>query len=218
MTTHEPFGQIGRVLIAIALVGCLVGLIVGYGEVGNEPLGDRLPTEDEFAPEPDAYVGERVVVVGTIVETDPVVMEVTYGDDRTTEFVLEGYVAEPSMDSRELVTGDLVDESTIVVVGSETREPWESYYMYGVSAVAVLWVVVRFVRGWRFDRAQLAFVPRATPAVQARPEACVQGHHQRQPQRTIHRERVHETATDDPPTVTTAERNATTTTPGNDDA
>lgn len=218
MTNHEPFGQIGRVLIAIVLCGCLVGLLVGYGSIGDEPIGDRLPTEDEFAPEPEAYVGERVAVVGTIVETDPVVMEVTYGDDQTAEFVLEGYVDDPSMDSRELVTGTLVDESTVAVVGSETREPWESYYMYAVSAVAVCWVVVRFVRGWRFDRDQFAFVPRVLPATRPRPETRVHGQHQRQSQRRTHPEGRKSTATGDPTAVSTVGRDAATVTPGDDDA
>lgn len=213
MTTHEPFGQIGRILIAIALIGCLVGLIVGYGAVGDEPVGDRLPTEDEFAPEPNAYVGERVAVVGTIVETDPVLMEVTYGDDQTAEFVLEGYVAEPSTDSRELVIGDLVDESTVAVVGSESREPWRSYYMYAVSAMAICWVAARFVRGWRFDRLRLAFVPRATPASQPQPET--RGQYQQE----SHSGQRASTTTGGPTQATTVEENtAAVTTTEDDDA
>lgn len=218
MTTHEPCGQIGRALIAIVLIGCLVGLIVGYGAIGDEPIGDRLPTEDEFALEPSAYVGERVAVVGTIVETDPVVMEVTYGDDQTTEFVLEGYVTEPSTESRELVIGDLVDESTIAVVGSESREPWRSYYMYAVSALAVCWVVARFVRGWRFDRTRLAFVPRATPASQPPSQPQQQPKTRAQRQQETHTGQRASTTTGDPTQATTVDKNTAAATTRDDDA
>lgn len=41
-----------------------------------------------------------------------------------------------------------------------TRKPWEGTYMYYISFVASIWVAVRFVQGWQFDREQLAFVPR----------------------------------------------------------
>lgn len=40
------------------------------------------------------------------------------------------------------------------------REPWEAYYMYGVSAVAACWVFKRVCSQWRFDPRTLSVRPR----------------------------------------------------------
>ncbi|MHC3439802.1 hypothetical protein ACYJ1Y_17350 [Natrialbaceae archaeon A-gly3] len=40
------------------------------------------------------------------------------------------------------------------------RDSWETTYMYAVSIVAALWVVVRAVRHWRFDADSFGVVPR----------------------------------------------------------
>lgn len=44
---------------------------------------------------------------------------------------------------------------------SSAREPWERTYMHAVSAVGVVWVVVRTIRTWRIDRERLVLVPRS---------------------------------------------------------
>lgn len=44
---------------------------------------------------------------------------------------------------------------------SSDRAHWEVQYMYGVSALAGAWVLVRLCLGWRFDRRLLGIVPRS---------------------------------------------------------
>ncbi|NGM70335.1 hypothetical protein G6M89_15175 [Natronolimnobius sp. AArcel1] len=164
MNATHTCRQALRALILVALVAVLVGLTAWYGAAGpSDSASSQLPSESEFGPETTAYVGERVSATGTIVDDDPVTLEVEYNDESST-IILEGYTAPATVGSYELVTGTLRDESTIVVVGSEARAPWEAIYMYIVSALAGCWVFVRLARGWRFDRSQLALTPRVEPS------------------------------------------------------
>ncbi|OVE85158.1 hypothetical protein [Natronolimnobius baerhuensis] len=164
--TAETDRQARRLLAILLLGGILSGLFVWYGITGPpDSASAQLPDESEFGPATDEYIGERVAATGTIVDTDPVRLEVEYGDESTT-VVLEGYTAPAEVGSYELVTGTLRDESTIAVVGSEAREPWEATYMYAVSILAICWIVVRLGRGWRFDRDQFALVPRTQTRTQ----------------------------------------------------
>ncbi|ELY43644.1 hypothetical protein [Natronorubrum sulfidifaciens] len=161
----EPYGQSGRVLAAVILGALLVGSLVWVGATAAEPLESQYPDETEVTPEPEAYVGEQVVLGGFVVDTDPVMIATRasgYGqftlvdvDDRLQN--AEGPL-EP--DDRVSAFGTLEDESTLVVERATTRQSSETAYMYLVSAIGGLWVVGRFVRGWRFDRRRLAFVPR----------------------------------------------------------
>lgn len=154
------YGQGRRALAVVVLLGVLFGLLVGYGVTGPpDSASTQLPSESEFGPTTTAYLDERVSATGTIVDDDPVRLEIEYTDESSI-LTLEGYTAPATIGSYELVTGTLRDESTIAVIGSEARAPWETSYMYLVSALAGCWVLVRLVRGWRFDRSQLAVTPR----------------------------------------------------------
>lgn len=170
MPSSEPFGQRGRVLLALVLVVALAGLLVWYGALpSSDPATNHYPDEDHVAPNPDAFVGQSVVLGGHVVATDPVVIEITH-DGTTSEFTIQnanealqtsGAPLEPG--DRVTAFGTLTDASTLEAERSLTREPWELQYMYVVSVLGGLWVAGRFVQGWRFDRGRLAFVPRADP-------------------------------------------------------
>lgn len=169
MPSSEPVGQRGRVLLALVLVVALAGLLVWYGTLAPyDHSVNEYPDETDVAPEPDAYVGQSVVLEGHVVDTEPVVIEITV-DGAASEFTVEnanealrsGGPLEPG--DRVTAFGTLTDASTLEAERSLTREPWELQYMYVVSFLGGLWVAGRFVQGWRFDRGRLAFVPRADP-------------------------------------------------------
>ncbi len=161
----EPYGQSGRVLAAFVLGALLVGSLVWVGATAADPLESPYPDETEVTPEPEAYVGEQVVLGGFVVDTDPVVIATrASGHGRFTlvdaDDHLQNAAGPLDVDDRVDAFGTLEDESTLVVERTTTRQPSETAYMYVVSAIGGLWVVGRFVRGWRFDRSTLAFVPR----------------------------------------------------------
>jgi len=159
MTDDRVAGRYGRAGAFCALLLALAGLLVLGGTVAPDPSANHFPDEDEVAPAPEAYAGERVTVGGTVVETDPAVVRVT-GGGAAAEITLRN--ADESVDPGDSVTasGTLRDGRTLAVDGMFVREPWELRYMYVVSFLGGLWVLARLARQWRFDRSRAAFAPR----------------------------------------------------------
>lgn len=159
MAPSEPLGQSGRLLVAVILLAALLGLSVWFDAVPSSGWREAYHDEDAFGPSPEAFLDERVTAAGTVVDTDPLTLEISHrgGESR---FVVEGYAREVSHGEYVRVMGTLEDESTIRSVRYAPHEPWEDTYMYVVSTIGGLWVVARFFRGWGFDRRRLAFDPR----------------------------------------------------------
>lgn len=165
----EPLGQRGRaVMIGIFMV-VLLGLLFWYGTVTPDPSSNDYPEATDVWPDVNDHIGERIVLRGAVLDTDPVIIGVLY-DGGSTTVVLEN-VNEALLNQEDPLTeGDAVsafgvlrDESTLETERATTRDRWEYWYMYVISFVGGLWVLGRFLRGWRFDRDQLAFVSREHP-------------------------------------------------------
>lgn len=161
----EPYGQRGRILAGVVLVGLLAACSVWAGATTGDLTESRYPDETDVTSEPAAYVGDRVALGGYVVDTDPVVIATRasgYG-----RFTLVDANARLRTDDAPLERGDRVtafgtleDDSTLAVERALTRDPSETRYMFVASALGGLWVVGRFVRHWRVDRTGLAIVPR----------------------------------------------------------
>jgi hypothetical protein len=146
-------------LLLVALCGMLV-----YGGTITPDAGERhYPGNDEVAPEPGAYDGQRVALAGEVVGTDPLRVEVVSDTGASFTLTVQGATAEATEGDSISVFGTLRDGAIIDAERVIVREPWEVTYMYGVSFAAGLWVLARTLRRWRFDAERLAFVPRETP-------------------------------------------------------
>lgn len=62
MASREPFGQRGRLLVAVVLLVALAGLFVWYGALAADQSLSEYPDEDHVGPDPDEYVGQHVVL------------------------------------------------------------------------------------------------------------------------------------------------------------
>ncbi|SEU05088.1 hypothetical protein [Natrinema hispanicum] len=198
----EPYGHRSRVLAGVVLVGLLIACLVWAGATIGDLTETEYPDQADVRSEPAAYVGDQVVLGGTVVATDPVVIATRasgYG-----RFTLEDADARLKTGGAPLERGDrvtafgtLTAESTLAVERALTRDPAETRYMLVVSALGGLLVVGRFVRHWRVDRTALAFVPR---------ERSRGGHPDDGPERRGARAREgradHSATTDDPRTGT----------------
>lgn len=140
---YRRWGQIGLLLVGVFL---LIGSLVGTGMLLAHSGAD-----------------DRIEVRGTVIDTDPV--RIDTGVAPLTVVNAESVTDEP------LAEGDIVDlygtveqPRTVRAIGLVQYRPWEFYYMYGVSVLAALWVLVRIGRGWEFDTEALGFAPRSTDA------------------------------------------------------
>ena len=152
-------GHRGRLLVIVLCLLALGGLTVWYGTLSYDPDRNHFPDNDDVGPDPEAYVGDRVSLGGTVVATDPVTVEAIYGTDDSFELVLENVDEPLEVGDRMSAFGTLTDPSTLDAERTIVRAPWELLYMYLVSFLGGLLVLGRFVRGWNLDRSILAFVP-----------------------------------------------------------
>ncbi|WP_255170946.1 hypothetical protein [Natrononativus amylolyticus] len=149
-----------RGLAIVVCLGALLGLFVWFGALEPAPDRHHYPGGDELVTDAERYVGQDVETSGTVVGTDPVRIEVNseYG---TTELrVVDAPPVEKGQNLR--VFGPLTDETTVVAEGTLVRDSWEFAYMYGISALAALWVLLRAIRHWRLDPS-VGVVPRDRP-------------------------------------------------------
>lgn len=152
----------GATLAVLAAALCALFVL---GGAGWPTAPSSPPSYEEFDRNYDAYVGETVEMGGTVVETDPVVVEMDYetglSSETTYRIELVGAL-EADVGDGVYFYGEVRPDRRVAVDAERTvvRAPWEVQYMYAVSVVAVLLVVARFVNGWRFRPRALAFAPR----------------------------------------------------------
>lgn len=149
-------------LTALLICGLILfGTLIAAGAtLAPDPARNDFPNEDDLIAG-DVAPGDRVTIGGRVVSTDPLVFEADPELGEPIEFTITNVDTAVSIGDEIVVHGTLTDERTIRATGSYTREPWELYYMYAVSALAGLWVLGRFLRGWAFDRSTVGFRPRA---------------------------------------------------------
>lgn len=157
--------QRSRLLMVVLLVLVLGSVFVWYGTLTYDPARNDFPEDENVAPTPEAYVGDRVTLHGMIVDTDPTQLEIM-NDGESWIVTLEN--ADTALirgddlgpGSYVAVHGTLSDDETLETDRVTTREPWEETYMYAISLVGSLWVLGRVLTGWQIDRDRLAIVPR----------------------------------------------------------
>jgi hypothetical protein len=136
----------------------LGGLFVGAGTITANPAMNSYPNEDNVIETPDDHLGDKVVFGGIVVETDPVTVEVEPETGDTIYVTFENVDQPLSVGDEVIAFGTLQKPQTLDVDRAVIRAPWEFYYMYIVSFIGGLWVLVRILLHWRFDFEQLAFV------------------------------------------------------------
>jgi hypothetical protein len=147
-----------RLVALLVLVGAYVSLPVFYDTVRNtEPV---LSGQHVLFTDPQAFVGEEVVVSGSVVAEDPVRVRVTGPRDSTATVTLVGRACCPEIGSISHSHGVLVDERTVDVTRMIVVPWWGLFYTYAISLVAGTWVLLLGVRTWGIDVPNLELVPR----------------------------------------------------------
>jgi hypothetical protein len=147
-----------RVLMVVLLCGVYLALPVVFGAVPTSD--DPVPNHNQFLSTPDRYLGERIVLSGTVVDADPLRVKLAGPRGRPTVVTLTDCRCRPDPGDHLNAYGVVTDERSIRSLGAVVVPPWGRPYAYSTSALAGLWVLVRLVRGWRVDAGRWAFVRR----------------------------------------------------------
>jgi hypothetical protein len=151
-----------RLAVLAVLVAVLCGCFVAYG--GLEPLPGRqiYPGSTELADEYDDYVGDLVVVSGTVVSTNPLVVAASDGHGGEVQFTVVGSPRRPTAGRVLSVFGRAQPDRRIQARRTFVVDDGGLLYAHGSSALAGCWVLVRLLRRWRFRR-NLSVVRRSEP-------------------------------------------------------
>lgn len=165
----------GRVAAITVLLAVLFALMVGFGSLSPAPALGDYPDEDALAKAPEAHVGETVQLSGAVSQTDPVAVRVQYDYYADGERAAGSYrltirgVDTPVERGDSLqVFGTVESDGTIQAQSVVVVPPANYAYMYGISALAGLWVLARLVRGWSLDWETGALERRNQPAASHR--------------------------------------------------
>ncbi|WP_324759675.1 hypothetical protein [Haloarcula montana] len=141
-----------RLLLAGILLAALCGLCVEAGlpddERSNQPDGKTLATNY------DSYVGEKILVFGTITEQTNTALHIRVEGDGVS-VPLHVHAVEQTVESGSVVqvygilrSDQVFSAERIVVVNAGE---FTEQYKYGVSLVGVFVFLIAFFREWRMD-------------------------------------------------------------------
>lgn len=146
----------------VALLGTLFGLCVWYGTLGTDPAAWVFPRTAQVFPDPERYVGRRVVLTGEVVSVDPVVVSLA-GTDPPIRVLLDGVDRPVTAGDRIRAFGVLESEGTLRTLGVVTTRPGGFAYAATASVVGGLLALGRLLRDWRVDLGEWGLEPRASP-------------------------------------------------------
>jgi hypothetical protein len=141
-----------RRLLAIGLLA--VGLLVSgsaYATLQPAPGLGAPPDGTDLTEDAAAYVGQEVVVGGTVVIADPLTIEVTGGTGERARFRVAGVDRELRAGDRLYVQGVLESAGEIAVTAVVYTPTADFRRTFLLSALAALWVLGRGLRHWRPD-------------------------------------------------------------------
>ncbi|MFC5365320.1 hypothetical protein [Salinirubrum litoreum] len=142
---------LSRAFLVCVLLAVLFGACVAYGSVGPAPERNVYPDHRDIADDYDRYVGDRVVVSGEVVSTDPLVVSASDGQGAETEYRIVESDRSPAVGQSLWTFGVARPDSVIAANRGVVVPAYGSLYAYGASALAGGWVLGRVVRRWRLD-------------------------------------------------------------------
>lgn len=152
-----------RLVVLIGLLVALFGLLVWFGSLSPAPAAGAYPGEEELATDYEQFVGERVVVSGQIIATDPVTIQASYGAGETMTLRVTNVSEDGTAGDSLRVYGVAKPDGEIRALNAFTVPWWGSQYAVGVSALAGVWVFLRTINHWRVDTDDWALERRAHP-------------------------------------------------------
>lgn len=142
-----------RVVIVLGLCLTLGGSFV-HAEI-TEDRWSPYPDAADLSSEYDSYVGQQLMVFGTVTDTDEDGMEIRAESDGTAITLrVTGTTSTVDPGGVVQVYGTLEPDQTIAAERVEVvnSSRWAEFYKYGASAIGAFGFLLLFVRYWRLNR------------------------------------------------------------------
>lgn len=160
-----------RLVVLIILIALLAGNLHWYYISGPNPAMGHYPTGGhQLNADYDRYIGERFILDGEVVDTDPVVVRYGPADDPGL-LTVTGLSTQPERGDRLRIFGIVRPNHTIEAINVVNLSQRRSWYVESVSLLAGIWVLGRILNHWRLDTHDLTLRPRAETWLEARREA-----------------------------------------------
>ncbi len=145
-----------RLATVLVLCVALGGLVVGFGSQFNGT--DAYPDAAAIDANYDAHVGETVHIWGEVTTADSGTVVVTA--DSLSLRVTGPTAGDVAVGDQIQVYGRLATDRRLIATAYDVQSPGGLRRMYLVSIVGIALAAGAFLRRWRVDIDQLAFVPR----------------------------------------------------------
>lgn len=142
-----------RIGVLLVLIGLQAGLFLHYGQ--HEKQCPRNP--ECLATDYERYVGETVREGGTVVTTSPPTIAIEYAPGQRLRLHLTNLPFSVQQGDLVVVYGELRPNHTVAVQDAIKHPVGNQYYMYTISALAVVGLTVLGLRDWRFEPTTLTF-------------------------------------------------------------
>ncbi|WP_435156741.1 hypothetical protein [Haladaptatus sp. DFWS20] len=152
-----------RVGVLFVLGVLLFGLAVWYGTLTPAPGLGVYPSEEHLATDYDRYLGTKVTVGGTVVDTEPMTISAEYGANEQIRLIITDLTVEANKGDNLRVYGRAAPGHTIQAINAFAVPPFGHVYTYSISFLAGLWMLWRIIRYWHFDLTDWTLRRRTTP-------------------------------------------------------
>lgn len=143
-------------MLSGVLILTLVGASSVYASQSPDPDANLFPRDEDIVEDYEAYIGQQVLLSGTIKDSSPLVVQVETAQG-SAEFKVTSVDRRIQVGTQLDIFGIARRDHTIQAIGVRPTSSGERGYVYGISLVAVFWVSVRFLHHWRLDMKNWSF-------------------------------------------------------------
>lgn len=166
---------IARLAVLIILIALLAGHLIWFNTVGPNPAMGDYPGGGHLAADYEQYSGERVVVNGEVVDTNPVVVRYGPADDpklflTVTELSIQPERGDPISIFGIVRPDHTIDAINVVIHDRRGLSEYGLSHTWAVSFLAGIWVLGRILNHWRLNTHDLTLQPRAETWLETRRE------------------------------------------------
>ncbi len=151
-----------RILTASILIILLFSLFIWYGGIKPDPDKGNYPGSEQLIEDYDRYVGKKAEITGEVIDKDPIKIEIEHGNKKAG-LTITGTNEDVEKGDRLTVFGTVKQNHTIESENSFSVPFLNYIYMYGISGIAAVWILIRIIKQWKWSKERSRLEKREEP-------------------------------------------------------